>query len=379
MATVLVIPHHVSSHLAVREVELARGLAARHTVFVAARREVTGTLSLLDKVRFHLESCRLSQRGNGSLRWVYFPRLHKAPQITDRLFPLFLRRFLAAERIDVVLNAACFGEGVPRGRARYLYDLVDDHVAGYARYGLPGQAMAAEGYIAREVARADCVITVSQGLSDLCKSRYGRDAVTIPNGFWPWRRMATGEDDLRELRRRLGLEGRRVIGYIGSLDGWVRLDFVFQVFESVRKNHPEVSLLIVGGGPTYERLRRQLSADAGITMTGWVDREAVTTYFHLLEVGLIPFEVNALTDHACPIKALEYTYCGIPVVSSPLRELSRLGLANVLLLPMEVEAWARKIGDLLGGYQFDQPMERLSRFHWDTLAREVEKCWERSK
>ena len=68
--------------------------------------------------------------------------------------------------------------------------------------------------------------------------------------------------------------------------------------------------------------------------------------------------------------------CRIPVVSTPLRELSRLNLANVFLLPFDSGAWATQVCALLAGYRFDQPLKDLTRFHWQTLAREVEAFWQ---
>ena len=66
-----------------------------------------------------------------------------------------------------------------------------------------------------------------------------------------------------------------------------------------------------------------LRACPNIFLLGKVNYQDLPSYARHFDVGIIPFVINDLTINVNPLKLLEYLACGLPVVSTPLPEVSR--------------------------------------------------------
>src|SRR5437899_12882388 len=104
-------------------------------------------------------------------------------------------------------------------------------------------------------------------------------------------------------------------------------------------------------------------------MTGAVPNAVVAKYFMASDVGIYPGDASPYFDAACPIKVLEYSAAGKPVVATDLTELRRLAFPNVYLSPPEPTAFADRIVRAL---RTRTAMPDLSAFDWDVLARRFE-------
>jgi len=113
----------------------------------------------------------------------------------------------------------------------------------------------------------------------------------------------------------------------------------------------------------------------GLIFTGWVPRERVGAYFRVIDLGLIPFEENALTHAAIPIKALEYGAYGKPVVASRLKGLLGLQLSHVECQPLEVDTWCHRIEELLRQAGAPPASAELDAYRWDALAKNIEQLF----
>ena len=110
--------------------------------------------------------------------------------------------------------------------------------------------------------RADGLITYTEGGADYWRKQgYPHDRV-IPyfNTLDVEGLRKAGADitehQLTELRRKLGLEGKRVLLFSGRLYAEKRVDFLLKAFAILKKTHPNVGLLIIGGGEELINLRR---------------------------------------------------------------------------------------------------------------------------
>jgi len=220
----------------------------------------------------------------------------------------------------------------------------------------------------RLVAMSELVVCSSNVLTERVASRAKRVAY-IPNGvdatrFDPGRR--------EETRRRLGLADRTVISLIG-LTSSLSLFWVDAVAE-VARTVPNVTLLAVGGGPLGGRSHlqpmRERAAQLGIHLvtTGQIPHAAVPDYFVASDVGLYPGDADPYYDAACPIKVLEYTAAGRPVVATDLAELRRLAFPNVFLAAPRADAFAKAISRALAS---PPALPDLGRFDWSRLATEL--------
>jgi len=90
-------------------------------------------------------------------------------------------------------------------------------------------------------------------------------------------------------------------------------------------------------------------------------------------VGLYPGDATPYFDAACPIKILEYSAAGKPVVATDLEELRRWAWPNVYLAPPEPRAFGAAIVRAFRGHA---ALPDLAPFEWDLLALRFEESCE---
>lgn len=160
---------------------------------------------------------------------------------------------------------------------------------------------------------ADRVFPVTQVLGDMLVGmgvQAGRVRV-IPNGINP--------DDFAQLpgteeaKRRLGLAGRTVIGFIGFVREWDQLDRIVAWLARRAADDP-ATLLVVGDGPVRPDLERQAAA-LGIAhklkFTGVVPRQSVPAAAMAFDVAL----QTALVPYASPLCLFEYMAMGKAILA----------------------------------------------------------------
>ncbi|TMB95063.1 MAG: glycosyltransferase family 4 protein [Chloroflexi bacterium] len=220
---------------------------------------------------------------------------------------------------------------------------------------------------------SDMVLCTSGVLVDRVRSLGGRPQY-LPNGV-DAARIASGRADIA--RRKLGLEGKTVVSLIG-LTCSPTLFFIDAIAAAARAV-PNIVFVAVGGagwlpheglGRFEARCRKR---GVPFIATGPLPHDAVADYYAATDVGLYPGDANPYFDAACPLKVLEYSAAGKPVVATDLAELRRLAFPNVYLAPPTPEAFAAAIVRALGERT---AMPDLAPFEWDALALQFESACE---
>ncbi len=117
-------------------------------------------------------------------------------------------------------------------------------------------------------------------------------------------------------KEKLGLSGF-IVGYVGVLREWVDLAPVFNALKYLDK---EIKLLVVGKEGRFKEninLAQKLGLSDRVIFTGMVPYSEVPKYVSAMDVGLIPFKQDSITNNALPIKLFEYMACEKPVISTP--------------------------------------------------------------
>lgn len=150
-----------------------------------------------------------------------------------------------------------------------------------------------------------------------------------PNAFHP---RVSGED----VRRRYGLQGHVVAGFVGWLREWHGLEDLIAAIHASDLLAHGVRVLIVGSGPSSPQVERRVRAsglEGGVILTGPVSHEAVPAHIAALDIALQP----RATAYACPMKLVEYMAMGRCIVApdqANIRELLSEGV-NARLFPPE--------------------------------------------
>jgi len=122
-----------------------------------------------------------------------------------------------------------------------------------------------------------------------------------------------------ELCESWGLEGKKVVGFIGSFYRYEGLDLLVRAFAKVAKEQTDVVLLLVGGGEVEIELRAQISKlglEDRVVMPGRIPHERIPGVYALIDVLVYPRHAMRLTDLVTPLKPLEAMAMGKVLIAS---------------------------------------------------------------
>jgi glycosyltransferase involved in cell wall biosynthesis len=202
----------------------------------------------------------------------------------------------------------------------------------------------------RQLRSADLVACVSDEVAEELKNR-GVDAdriIVTPcsvdlDAFTP---EVSGE----RVRRRLGLEGKFVVGWLGSFRRFHGVELALQAAALVQDRVPDLALMLVGDGlerPGMERLARDLGL-RNVHFTGTVAYSDVAAHIGAMDVSLL-LDRGEQGFHYSPLKLREYMACGRAVIGPRVGELERVltdGADGLLVQPGNPHALAEAIEKL---------------------------------
>lgn len=124
-----------------------------------------------------------------------------------------------------------------------------------------------------------------------------------------------------DLAKSLGISSiDSVIVFVGTLYPFSGLLDIVENFDKLEKNQ-NIKLLIVGGGPSYEKLCalvKKKNLENNVILTNFKPQSELSKYISLADICINPFQINYVTNRILPTKILEYFACGKPVLSTPL-------------------------------------------------------------
>jgi len=215
---------------------------------------------------------------------------------------------------------------------------------------------------------ARTIFAVSEPLAERLEAYYGLHCVVLPNGADLKAFRTVPRSEVEGVRRRWGLDGKFVIGYVGNHNGaFTGVDFLLEVFQELRKRVSGAVLLIVGPA-NYWKASTAAVRSNDIVFTGPVDPGAIPAYFHALDLGVLAQEKSLGTEFAFQIKVVEYTACRKLVISTPLRVWERLKWPNVSLVERRREDWIEAIVKLRDSRWKPEWDALVEPFDWQSLA-----------
>ena len=144
-----------------------------------------------------------------------------------------------------------------------------------------------------------------------------------------------------------------MIGFAGSFYGYEGLDLLLEAARRMLPQHPNLRVLLVGGGPQEGNLKAQAAA-AGlqdrVIFTGRVAHADVQRYYELIDVLAYPRLPIRLTELVTPLKPLEAMAQGRMLVASDVgghRELVRHEETGFLFRAGDAGALEKALNDVL--------------------------------
>jgi PEP-CTERM/exosortase A-associated glycosyltransferase len=180
--------------------------------------------------------------------------------------------------------------------------------------------------------KASAVTTICEGLrQDIVARGVPENRVTVIPNAVDIEAFTVNTDPNEGLRQQLGLQGKAVLGFIGSFYAYEGLPLLLDALPAILAELPDVALLLVGGGPEEQRVQQEIAALGladSVVCTGRVPHQEVQAYYSLVDAFVYPRLPMRLTELVTPLKPLEAMAQGKLVVASDVgghRELIRSG------------------------------------------------------
>jgi glycosyltransferase involved in cell wall biosynthesis len=190
------------------------------------------------------------------------------------------------------------------------------------------------------IRRVDLVFMHSQALLEK-KGHLNQRTVLIPNGV-DFAAFSSPHPEPADLAR----IPRPRIGYVGVIKQQLDLPLVLEL---VRKR-PNLRFVFVGPIGFIGNERHALDAlmsQPNCHFLGARPIETLPAYLQHLDIGLLPYKLNAYTKYIYPLKLHEYLAAGLPVVASPIAPLKPF--ASVITLASSASEWSEAIDRQLAG------------------------------
>lgn len=136
----------------------------------------------------------------------------------------------------------------------------------------------------------------------------------IPNGINP---LDFKEEDVSTkdtIRKRYGIEDKIIIGFVGWIREWHKLDMLLEILENMDVREKKLHLLIVGEGPGLDSLKKYIavhSLSRMVTFSGPIPHNEVKKYISTFDIALI---VDC-TFYCSPMKLFEYMAMGKAIIA----------------------------------------------------------------
>jgi len=146
------------------------------------------------------------------------------------------------------------------------------------------------------------------------------------------------------------------IGFVGTFGLWHGVRLLAELVQAVRAERPDARFVLIGDGPLYEEVRRDVDARgvaAHVSMPGSVPHERALALLAGCDVCISPHVPNPDGSRffGSPTKLFEYMGLGKPIVASRLEQIGEViehERSGLLCPPGDVPAAAAALLSLLG-------------------------------
>jgi glycosyltransferase involved in cell wall biosynthesis len=215
----------------------------------------------------------------------------------------------------------------------------------------------------RLLRRADICITSAERLREN-KSKINPRTVLVRHGT-DFTHFVKACDPATTIPADIANLPKPVIGFFGLVADWVDQEAII----ATARAHPEGSVVIIGK-TTPDCDDSKLRAEPNIHMLGRKPYADLPGYSKAFDVALMPFKVSELTLNANPLKVREYLASGLPVVSTDLPEVRKVGLCKIA---SNTEDFVRKVDECLaeGPGPSRERADKIFNESWDARVEEI--------
>jgi UDP-galactopyranose mutase len=225
--------------------------------------------------------------------------------------------------------------------------------------------------------RSDVVFTGGYSLYESKKQKHG-NVHPFPSSV-DRAHFAKARGTVSEPADQAGIARPR-LGFYGVIDERIDLELIAAVADA----RPDWQLIMVG--PVVKISEEELPRRANIHWLGGRSYDELPAYLSGWDVALMPFAINAATRFISPTKTPEYLAAGVPVVSTPIRDVKRhyervagvriagtadqfiAGCEAQLALRTSGDRWLAEVDGLLSTMSWDITQARMAALIDEVIA-----------
>jgi glycosyltransferase involved in cell wall biosynthesis len=170
------------------------------------------------------------------------------------------------------------------------------------------------------------------------------------------------------LKHKLGLEGKFVVSYIGTMGMAHGLDSVLDAATELQNTDPQIVFLFVGEGSDKERII-SIAKSRKLDNVRFVDeqpRERIPDYIHASDACLVLLKKSEIFKTVIPTKMLEFMSCARPVilgVEGQARKIIEEADAGIFIRPENVNDLTEAVVRLASDPELRNRLGRDGRQH----------------
>lgn len=186
--------------------------------------------------------------------------------------------------------------------------------------------------------------------------------------------------DIPELIKELKLKNSFTIGHVGVLREWLDFHPLFSAVRKLARSH-DIKILMIGGGVGYDdtvNLAKTYNISDNIIFTGTIPYSRIPDYIGCMDVCVVPFKDDSVSQNSLPLKLFEYMSCEKPVISTKVHAIHELFKHDLVFV-----SGSQEYEDaILRLYQDEMLRKELgsrgrtiieNNYQWDSLSGRLEK------
>lgn len=233
---------------------------------------------------------------------------------------------------------------------------------------------------------ADAVLVITEALRQEMIRR-GVDAAKIsvlPNGVHAADFDPRPRDE--QLAEQLGVQGKTVIGYAGSIVHYEGLDHLMDAVSILRRTRDDFAVLLVGDGSAHSRVEQRcqkLGLEDVVTFTGRVPHDEVPRYLSLFDITPFPRKRLEVCELISPMKPYEAMANARAVAVSDVAALTEIvqdDVTGLVFRADDAESLAETLGRLLDDAVLrarlgEAARERAQKSDWGQVSLVVDETY----
>lgn len=122
------------------------------------------------------------------------------------------------------------------------------------------------------------------------------------------------DTEILNIKNRLQVNGKKVVGYFGALDKVNGVDRILKAIDKIRDDN--VKFVFAGTGPLESDIKRSVDKYKNVIYLGSINNDEIFNYYKILDIFILPRPSTNATEMLVPMKLLEVMLAEVLILAS---------------------------------------------------------------